>query len=203
MYDDRTAAGRILCERLVEADVEPDVVLAASTGGLALTDPICDRFDAEVGLMVSEPIRLEATRKLPIGAVTDTGVSWLDDDLVEAFALDEETLEVEKQRTFREARDKHQLYEDIVDEPTPVGTVVVVEEGITCRVTLKACLWAMSQVDSCYPVAAAPVGVPDEMAELHTLANEVVVDRRVSSGQVLANFYKTFDSPSVTPQTDE
>lgn len=203
MYEDRTAAGRILAEQLLDNDVRPDVVLAASTGGLHVAEPVCERFDADRGLMVSEPIRTAATKQLPIGAVTDTGVAWVDHELVESFAMDEEKLEVEKQRAFREARDKHQLYEDVVDDPTPAGTVAIVDEGLTNSVTLRACAWAMAQVDAAYSVLAAPVGTPDDVAAMHTLADEVVVDERAPGSRLLDDLYETFETPGFRQRVTE
>jgi predicted phosphoribosyltransferase len=200
MYEDRTAAGRVLGEQLVANDVRPDVVLAVPPGGVNVGRSLCDRFDADLGLIVAEPIRTSETHNLPIGAVTDTGVAWIDDDLVEAFGIDEEQLEVEKQRAFREARDKHEIYDTIGDDPTPSGTVAVVDEGLASDTTMKASVSAIAEVEGTYTVAGAPLGIPDVVAELHAVADEVVVDRAVPKSRAIGEFYEQFDRPAV-PRT--
>jgi predicted phosphoribosyltransferase len=197
MYDDRTEAGRILGEQLVTHDVRPDVVLAVPSGGVPIARPICDRFGANLGLMVTEPIRAPSPHDLPIGAVTDTGAAWIDDRLVETFDIDEERLDVEKQRAFREARDKHVVYDEVDEDPTPEGTVVVVDDGIVTGRTMKACGSALEKVADCYAVVAAPVGPPDSVAELHHFTDEVVVTETPPDFRVLGQFYDAFERPTL------
>lgn len=192
MYENRTAAGRLLGEQLLDHGVRPDIVLAIPSGGIAVARPIADRFDAELGVMAAESIRADA-RDFPIGAVTDTGETWIDDRLVDAFGIDDEQLDVEKQRAFREARNKHETYDEIHDDPTPAGTVVVVDEGVVSGTATKACLSAMNKVEDCYAVAAAPVGPPGTAAELHALADEVVIARTPATDRVIGPFYEDFE----------
>lgn len=193
MYEDRTAAGRILAERLHEADLRPDVVLAVPAGGVNVARPVRERFDAALGLIVAEPIRTPATDGLPVGAATDTGVSWVDDRALAAFDVDETKLEVEKQRAFREARDKHELYAAVDEDPTPEGTVVVVDEGLLSETEMHACVAALDGVAGCHTVVAAPVGLPSVVARLHAVADDVVVDETPPAFEALGGFYENLD----------
>ncbi|MFT4946816.1 MAG: putative phosphoribosyl transferase [Natronomonas sp.] len=199
MYDNRTTAGRVLKEQLLGRDVRPDVVLAVPPGGINVARPICDTFDADLGLIVSEPIRMPSTRNHPIGAVTDTGIPWIDEALVDAFEVDEEKLDVEKQQAFREARNKHEVYAEVVGDPTPAGTVAIVDEGLGSTMRMRANLAAIDSLEETYTVAAAPVGMPDDIAALHSLADDVVVDEAKSDGEILDQFYDDFDR-GVLPQ---
>lgn len=201
MYEDRTAAGRLLGEQLVGRDVRPDVVLAVPPGGVSVARPICDRFDADLGVMVAEPIQRLSPQDLPVGAVTDTGVTWVDEGVLEAFDIEPTRLEVEKQRAFRDARDKHEVYAEVDSNPTPAGTVAIVDEGLVDAIPMNACLSAIGQVADCDPVAAAPVGLPGVVAGLHALADEVVVAETVSVASLYENVYATFDHPMPTGET--
>lgn len=197
MFDDRTSAGKRLGKRLVDHDLRPDTVFAVPTGGVGVAKPIAERFDADLGLIVAEPIR-PPSADVPLGAVTDTGTTWIDDQLVETFDVDEKRLEVEKQQAFREARDKHETFDEVDEDPTPEGIVAVVDEGIVTGTTMKACTAAMADVEDCYAVATAPVGAPDSVAELHAIADEVVVEETPPSFKLLERFYKKFDQPVVS-----
>lgn len=197
MYDDRVSAGEQLGERLADGSVRPDVVFAVPPGGVRVAEPICERFGADLGLLVAKPIRTPSTASLPVGAVTDTGTSWLDEDRIAAFDLNRAKLEAEQKEAFREARSKHGTYDAVGTAPTPEGTVTLVTEGITSDIRLKACASALGQVEGCYAVAAAPFGIPDAIAELETVADEVVVNETVSESRVHGAFYDCFDTPIV------
>ncbi|ELZ36556.1 phosphoribosyltransferase [Halorubrum saccharovorum DSM 1137] len=197
MFEDRTAAGARLSDRLAERDLRPDTVFAVPTGGAGVARPIAERFDADLGLIAAESIR-PPSEDVPLGAVTDTGATWVDDRLVETFGVDEEKLEAEKHRAFREARNKHETFDEIDEDPTPEGVVVIVDDGIVTGTAMKACATAMSEVDSCYTVAVAPVGASESVVELHGVADEVVVETTAPSFELLDQFYETFDT-SVIP----
>jgi predicted phosphoribosyltransferase len=192
MYEDRKTAGRILCEQLRSRNLSPDVVLAVPPGGVNVAHPIREHFDADLGLIVSEPIRPPSSPDMPVGAVADTGVSWIDETLVSAFGVDSEKLDIEKQRAFRDARNKHEVYDELAGEPTPEGTVAIIEEGIVNEMTTKASLSAINQVDGCRSVAAAPMAVPHAAADVCSHADEVVVDETLSDSRVLEQFYEHF-----------
>lgn len=193
MYKDRTAAGRVLSEQVMNRDLHPDVVLAVPPGGIRVAQPIADRFDADIGLIVAKPIRTPSTQHGPIGAVTDTGVDWVNADLVDAFDVSREKLETEKQRAFREARGKHETYAEVSDDPTPGGTIAVVDEGIVSTVEMKANLSAINQLKDSHTVAVTPTGVPSDIAELHAFADDVVVDETTPENRLLSEFYDNFD----------
>lgn len=193
MYEDRTAAGRLLGEQLLDHGVRPDVVLAVPSGGITVARPITERFDADLGVMAVESIRPTAADDYPVGAVTDTGETWLDESLVGAFGVDDSQLDVEKQRAFREARNKHETYADVHDDPTPEGTVAIVDDGVVTGTTMNACASAMGKVDDCRVVAAAPIAPPETAAELHDLADDVVVAATTTTDRFLGQFYENFE----------
>ncbi|MGQ3330365.1 phosphoribosyltransferase [Halorubrum sp. FL23] len=201
MFEDKTSAGKRLAERFVDHDLRPDTVFAVPTGGVAVAEPIADRFNADLGLLVAEPVR-PPSEDIPLGAVTDTGSTWIDGRLVEAFDIDKEKLEVEKQRAFREARNKHETFDKIGSDPTPEGVVAIVDDGIVTGTTMKACTTAMAEVADTYTIAAAPVGAPDSVAELHAIADDVLVEEDPPSFKLLEQFYESFD-PAVVPQWSE
>lgn len=198
MYEDRTTAGTLLTERLLDRDINPDVVLAVPPGGVNAARPIVDRFDATLGLLVSEPIR-SPTEGHPVGAITDTGVMWVDDRLVRAFDIGEEKLEIETQRAFREARNKHEVYDSIDEDPTPTGVVAIVDDGIVNTMTVRATVSAIDQVPEALSVVAAPVGTPDAVTEARAAADEAVVPQTVQDSKLFNELYDHFDRPVVEP----
>ncbi|WP_435066630.1 phosphoribosyltransferase [Haloplanus sp. C73] len=186
MYADRTAAGRALGESLGERRICPDVVLAIGEDGARVARPVADRFDATLGAMATAPVRA-SDDALPIGAVTDTGHAWVDDRLVEAFAVDDDRLDDEKHRAFREARTGRP--DDVDTAPTPEGTVTLVDDGVVTGRAMKACASALSRVETCDVVAATPVGPPEAVAELHAVADAVVVPETTPTSALLEQCY--------------
>jgi predicted phosphoribosyltransferase len=197
MYDDRVSAGKLLAERLVDQGIRPDTAFAIPPGGVNVARPLYNRFDADLGLIVAELVRAPSTNSHPVGAVTDTGTSWINDDRIAAFDVDRTRLEAKQKEAFRDAREKHDVYEDIGSDPTSEGTVVLVSEAITAETRLKACVSALDQGAGCYIVAAAPVGFSDAVAGVETIADEVVVTETVTETRLHRAFYDRFGSPIV------
>ncbi|SDZ76180.1 Predicted phosphoribosyltransferase [Haloplanus vescus] len=191
MYEDRTTAGRALVDRLAERSLRPDVVFALPTAGRPVARPIADQFDATLGVMAAAPIRSRDDPSLPVGAVTDTGHAWVDDRLVEAFGVDDDRLDAETQRAFREARTER---DGVESTPTPAGTVALVADGLVNGMAMKACASALGRVDGCDVVSAAPVGLPETVAELHALADDVVVAQRTRRENLLEPMYAASDA---------
>ena len=194
MYEDRVTAGRRLGEELAGQYIRPDVVFAIPAGGINVARPICERFDAEL-------IRTSATDDLPVAAVTDTGVTWVDERAVEAFDVDDEAFAAEKQRAFRDARTKREQYEAEVGDPSPSGTVAIVGDGVIDGMRMNACVSAVSQVDDASAVAAAPIGTTDAAAALRAECDEVVFNRTVSGSEVLGRYYEAFGGRTDLPDS--
>lgn len=190
MYEDRTAAGRALGERLADRELQPDVVLAVPEGGVRVATPVADRFDATLGVMATESVHASDDAP-PIGAVTDTGHVWVDDRLVEAFEMDDGRLDTETQRAFREARTDRP--DDVGAAPTPEGTVTLVDDGLVNGTAMKACASALSRVETCDVVTATPVAPPEAVGKLHAVADAVVVPETAPANALLEQFYADGD----------
>lgn len=202
MYDDRISAGALLGERLLDRGVSPDVVFAVPPGGVRIASPVCDRFHTALGLAVAELIRPPSADSRPVGAVTDGGTTWYDDDRLAAFDVDRTKLGTVRTEALREARNKRGVYDDVGSNPDPTGTSVVVTEAITSGTCLKACAAALGRSEDCHTVVAAPVGSADAVAEVATVADDVVVDETVSETRIHDTFYDRLEAPVVPEQPD-
>ena len=195
MYADRASAGELLGEQLAVQSIRPDAVFAGSPGAVKVTRPLCDRFEADCGLLVAESIRAPSSTSLPVGAVTNTGATWLDDERVAALDVERAKLETKYAEALQKARNKHTVYEDVTTNPDPEGTLAVVTEALTTESRLRACVSALRQGSDCDIIAAAPVGVADVIAEVESVVDEVVVEEVVSETRLNRAFYDGFGMP--------
>ena len=196
-FSDRTEAGERLGDALRERDVDADVVLAIPRGGLPLGRAVADALDAPLDVVVASKIGAPGNPEYAIGAVASDGTVWRNEDAIGRTGADEAYFEREREREAAVAREKAERYRG--DRP-PLDLagkrVVLVDDGVATGATARACLNMLEDADAERVVLALPVGPPDTVAELRTLADDVVCLQTPSAFRGVGQFYERFDQVS-------
>lgn len=175
MFADRTEAGRRLADRLADAGVGADVVLAIPRGGLPVARPVADRLGATLDVVVAEKVGAPGNPELAVGAAAGDGSVYYDDDLVARLGVDEAYLEREREREAANAREKVAAYRGGDPVPDLRGErAVVVDDGLATGATAVACLRQVRAAGAERVVLAVPVGAPDSLDRAAREADEVV-----------------------------
>lgn len=194
MFRDRTDAGEQLAERLVELDLDADLVLGVPRGALPVARPVADALDVPLGIAVAKKMGAPDNPEYAIGAAASDGSVYLDEEAINRLGIGEEYVERERERAAETAREKADTYRQ--GEPCDVAgrtVVVVVDDGVATGATLTACVRMLREKGAGRIVVAVPVGSPDSLAELEHEADDVVALSEPASFRAVGQFYDRFD----------
>lgn len=193
MFRDRTEAGERLAALLVEHGVDADVVLAIPRGGLPIGRPVADALGAPLDVVVAKKLGAPGNAELAIGAVSDDGAVWYNDDLVERLGVSGAYLERERAARAAEAREKAERYRG--DRP-PLDLagerVVVADDGLATGATALACARKVRESGADRVVLAVPVASPSGVERLAAEVDEVVSVETPSHFGAVGQFYRSF-----------
>lgn len=171
----RTDAGRQLASQLGRYAGRSDVlVLGLPRGGVPVAFEIAMSLDAPLDVFVVRKLGLPGHEEFGIGAIASGGVRVVDDSVLRAYGVDEETLERITERERRELERRERLYRD--DRPFPNAAdriVILVDDGLATGSTMRAAVSALRAEGPREIVVAVPVGAPETCAAMSKLADEV------------------------------
>ncbi|RBI59683.1 phosphoribosyltransferase [halophilic archaeon] len=197
MFQDRKDAGERLGTRLMEVDVDADIVLGIPRGGLPVARPVADALDVPLDIVVASKIGAPTNPELAIGAVASDGTLWLNDDLVERLQISDDYIEEERELEAEAARQKVEQYREGGRLPELSGKqVVVVDDGVATGATAMACLRQVQEADATYVVLAVPVGSPDSIQQLESEADEVIALQIPQDFRAVGQYYRDFGQVS-------
>ncbi|MDS0295971.1 phosphoribosyltransferase [Halogeometricum luteum] len=197
MFTDRTEAGERLGERLREAGIEADVVLAIPRGGLPVGRAVADALGAPLDVVVASKLGAPHNPELAIGAVAGDGSLWLNDGMVDRLGVDDAYVESEREREAEVAREKVRDYRGGDPLPDVEGKrVVVVDDGVATGATAMACLRMVREGGASRVVFGAPVAPASALSDLRAEADEVVVAETPENFTAVGAHYRTFGQVS-------
>ncbi len=196
-FPDRLHAGRQLGDRLRDRHIEADIVLAVPRGGLPLGRAVADALDAPLDIVVAQKIGAPDNPEYAIGAVASDGSVWRNDRAFELHDINEAYFETERKKKAQIAREKVREY-GAGDSPPDVrdATVVVVDDGVATGATMRACLQQLQNAGAGRIVVALPVGPPDTVRALASVADEVICLLTPSHFRSVGEFYRRFEQVS-------
>ena len=196
-FKHRTEAGERLGEALRERDIDVDIVLAIPRGGLPLGRAVADALDVPLDIVVASKIGAPGNPEYAIGAVASDGSVWRNEEAFRGVGADEGYFEQQRLTEAENARQKADRYRGERSEPDLTGkTVVVVDDGVATGSTVRASLKMLDKTDAEHVVVAVPVGPPETIRELETMADEVVCLKTPEGFRGVGQFYDRFDQVS-------
>jgi predicted phosphoribosyltransferase len=197
MFTNRTAAGQQLAARLQRRGIGADLVLAIPRGGLPVGRPVADALGVPLDVVVAKKLGAPGNPELAVAAVADDGTLWRNESLIGALDLTEEYIATERERERAVAKEKFDRYR--ADRP-PLDLagrrVVVVDDGLATGATMRACLQRVVDGGASSVVVAVPVGSPDTVAALKSVADTVVALERPADFRAVGQYYRDFGQVS-------
>ena len=175
-FRDRTHAGRLLAERLRGyAGLDGVVVLGLPRGGVPVAFEVARELDAPLDIFVVRKLGLPGQEEFAIGAVATGGTRVLNDELIAALGIPDETVEAIDAMARRELERRERAYRGERPPPDLAGRVVIlVDDGLATGSTMSAAVRAVRQDAPAHVVVAVPVADPDVCQSLRAEADEVV-----------------------------
>lgn len=193
-FADRTEAGERLGAALRDRGIAVDLVLAIPRGGLPVGRAVADALSAPLDVVVAQKIAAPNNPEYAIGAVGSDGTVWRNEAAIRHTGASPEYFDAERERTEAIAREKAARYRGADEELDVAGkAVAVVDDGVATGSTMRAALRMLSATDVERVVVAVPVGPPETVSELASMADAMVCLERPRAFHGVGQFYDRFD----------
>ena len=194
MFRNREEAGRILADELSRYRNDPTaLILALPRGGVAVGYQLSLALQIPLDVFITRKIGAPGNPEYAIGAVTETGSHYLNQEAVSSFGLSQHELNRLIQVQEKEIARRRNLYREGRLLPQLTGrTVLLVDDGIATGSTFMASALAIRSLQPRHLVGVIPVGPPSTIREVRSHVDELVVLMTPDSFETVGNFFMDF-----------
>lgn len=194
IFTNREEAGRQLAAELLQYRDDPQgLILALPRGGVAIGYQLSLALHLPLDVFITRKIGAPGNPEYAIGAVTETGSHYLNQEAIDSFGLSRQDLERSIQSQEREIARRRDLYRQ--GRPLPNirgGTVLLVDDGIATGSTFLASALAIRSLHPRRLVGVIPVGPPSTIREVRGHVDELVVLMTPAPFHAVGNFFTDF-----------
>lgn len=144
VFRDREHAGQVLAEMLHEWKGSGAMVLAVPSGGVPVAVEVAGVLDLPLDVAMVSKILLPWTTEAGFGAVGFDGSVWVNQEYVDYYGLDQQTIKQQTRAAQQKVRRRVRLFRG--DRPWPDlqnQPVLVVDDGIAAGSTLRVAVQAL------------------------------------------------------------
>ena len=194
LFYDRTDAGRRLA-KLVKRKVQgPCIVLAVPRGGVIVGYEVARELNCPLDVVISRKVGAPAQPELAVGAVSEDGTVFVDDEIVSLVGVSREYVERRGREELKEVRRRAEAYRGGRDLPELAGkTVIIVDDGLATGLTMMAAVHMARNRGAGRVVVAVPVSPPETVAKLKQYADEVICLETPTNFYAIGQFYERFE----------
>jgi putative phosphoribosyl transferase len=197
-FQDRTAAGERLAERLQTLLARPCVIAAIPRGGVAVALPIVARLKRPLAVVQAYKLMTPAAPEVAFGALDEDGRATIDSDAVARLELGANEIESIRARVEAEMRRRATLYKARpLAEYLPGLDVVLVDDGLATGLTMHAAVHYVRRLGAREVTVAVPCASETAAARFRDDADRfvslIVGDVLGAVGGYYADFAKLTD----------
>jgi putative phosphoribosyl transferase len=194
MFRNREEAGRILADKLSRYRNDPTaLILALPRGGVAVGYQLSLALHVPLDVFITRKVGAPGNPEYAIGAVTETGSHYLNQEAINSFGLSQHELQrlihVQQQEIAR----RKDLYRQGRPLPQLTGrTLLLVDDGIATGATFMASALAIRCLQPRRLVGVIPVGSPSTIQEVRAHVDELVALMTPDPFVAVGNFFVDF-----------
>jgi putative phosphoribosyl transferase len=194
LFHDRTDAGRRLGSALAHYARRRDVaVLALPRGGVPVAYEVALLLQAPLDIFIVRKLGVPSEPELAMGAVASGGVRVLNQDVVRALEISEQTIERVADRELEEIERRERIYREGRPAPSLAGRIaILVDDGLATGSTMRAAARALKLQKPTKIVVAVPVAAPATCAEIGREVDEIVCLATPEPFYAVGQWYQDF-----------
>jgi len=174
-YQSRSDAGRKLTRYLQAYAGSGAVVLAIPRGGVPVGIEVAAALGCDLDIIVPRKIPIPGNSEAGYGAVTEDGVTVLNEPLVRELQLTDDEIREQAQRVKEEIRRRQVVFRAVLAPLAVAGkTAIVIDDGLASGYTMAAAVQSLKQRKAERVVAAAPVASESGWDLVRRTADDVV-----------------------------
>jgi predicted phosphoribosyltransferase len=199
IFNNRAEAGSLLVERLrdTDTDSEKPLVLAIPRGGIEVGAAIARGLGCELDVVLSRKLRAPQQPELALGAVSESGVVYLNRFAAAMTNAGNAYVEAERKRQLEEIDRQRKMFRAVRPQADVRGrTVILTDDGIATGATMIATLKTVRACGAKQLIVAVPVGPTDRIEALRPLCDRVECLIEPADFWAVGQFYRDFEQVS-------
>ena len=180
IFANRREAGEMLAKELTGFAGRDDVVvLALPRGGVPVAFEVARALRAPLDVLVVRKLGVPGQEELAFGAIASGGGRVLNEILVRALRLGDETIERITDRERTELKRREEAYRGNAPSPDIKDkTAILIDDGLATGATMRAAVEAVKLLGPKQVVVAVPVGSADTCAGIEEKADVLCICAR-------------------------
>lgn len=198
MLQDRIDAGKKLAALLHQyRDQKDAIILALPRGGVVVASEIAKALRLPLDVICPRKLGSPGNPELAIGAVTEDGQGYYNEDLIMQLAIPKDYLVEERLRQLAVAKERLSTYRRAKPAlEITAKTVLLVDDGLATGATMKAAILSINTKAPKKIVVVVPVAPPSTAAEIKKMCDEFICLLTTASFQAVGQFYNDFKQTS-------
>jgi putative phosphoribosyl transferase len=193
-FQDRSEAGQLLGERLGYLTSERPVVLGLPRGGVPVAFEVARALACPLDVLVVRKLGVPFHPEFAFGAIGEDDAQVLNTQLVQQLGLSKDTIAEVVRHERAELIRRVELYRGDRPALALIGrTVVIVDDGLATGATARVAVEVARARGAKIIIVAVPVSPREAVAELRTLADEVISLLVPTQFQAVGEWYEDFN----------
>ena len=197
-FKDRKEAGEKLALELENYKNNPDtIILGLPRGGVVIAYHIAQKLNLPMDIIVTRKIGAPDFPEFAIGAVDETGETYLDKESISTYNISKEYIDTitkkEKDEAIRRLNlyRKNRPYLDLKNK-----TVIITDDGIATGATIKSAIKSAKSKGAKKIVVAVPILAKENISDIKNSVDELVYIDAPLNFFAIGQYYKSFDEVS-------
>ncbi len=200
LYENRSQAGKILAQDLMQYKDQPDIlVLALPRGGVPVAYEVAKTLHAPLDVFLVRKLGVPGREELAMGAIASGDVRVLNPEVIRALNIPPQIVDRTAAVEQRELERREREYRDNRPWPDLHGkTVILVDDGLATGASMRAAVEAIQQQNPAKVVVAVPTGSPEACQSFEQVADQVICAATPQPFYGVGMWYEDF-----SPTSDE
>ena len=193
-FTNRREAGKELAQRLSKsANDSNTIVLALPRGGVPVAYEVALALKAPLDVCVVRKLGLPGREELAIGAIASGGIRILNEDIIDALAIDQAVIDSVTERERDELERRERQYRG--NHPAPdvhEHIAILIDDGLATGASMLAAVHGLSTQHPSRIVVAVPAAAPQAIGLLRKEVDEIVAVISPDPFEGVGKWYEDF-----------